>query len=275
MPLERMKRIVREDFDAQIGIWGSVERAPGHEGEVYDLVIKCVDFSAPGGPKTIYEPQRPHQVGQRNPAPLRQGDARRTVRPRARAAPPVARSRGRGELEEEPEPRRRRRFPAGAGGVPRGLGTGGRAAPRAAGRPGPLGRRGRQAVEQGDPLHASTRTSATTKGVMYYSKPFPRRGGREVSLPVPLAVQRPGGQGLHQVLRRDRHRPIGGSRASRRQAAPRGLSQPAEPQRARQRLEHADRGLHAAAHEVHAPLGPRDALRLPRRGASSSSTTSS
>ena len=55
MSLDRMKRIVREHFDAQIGIWGSVERAPGHEGEVYDLVIKCVDFSAPGEPKTIYD----------------------------------------------------------------------------------------------------------------------------------------------------------------------------------------------------------------------------
>jgi hypothetical protein len=55
MPLEKMSKIVREDFDAQIGIWGSVERAPGTESDVYDLVVKCVDFSVPGNPKTIYE----------------------------------------------------------------------------------------------------------------------------------------------------------------------------------------------------------------------------
>jgi hypothetical protein len=55
MPLEKMQKIVREDFDAQIGIWGSVERAPDAEADVYDLVFKCVDFSAAGGPKTIYE----------------------------------------------------------------------------------------------------------------------------------------------------------------------------------------------------------------------------
>ncbi len=54
-PLDKMKSIVEEDFGAHIGIWGSVERAPGHEGDVYDLVVKCVDFSAADEPKVIYE----------------------------------------------------------------------------------------------------------------------------------------------------------------------------------------------------------------------------
>jgi hypothetical protein len=49
-----MRKIVTEDFDAQIGIWGSVERAPGTEGEIYDLEIQCVDFSA-AEPKVIYQ----------------------------------------------------------------------------------------------------------------------------------------------------------------------------------------------------------------------------
>ncbi|MGA2796571.1 MAG: hypothetical protein ABSE63_03220 [Thermoguttaceae bacterium] len=53
--LDKMKKIVKEDFDGQIGIWGSVERAPGTEGEIYDLAIKCVDFSAAPEPKVIYE----------------------------------------------------------------------------------------------------------------------------------------------------------------------------------------------------------------------------
>jgi hypothetical protein len=55
MPLEAMKKIVQTDFDAQIAIWGSVERASGAEGERYDLVIKCVDFSARPRPKVIFE----------------------------------------------------------------------------------------------------------------------------------------------------------------------------------------------------------------------------
>jgi len=54
-PLPQVEEVVRKTFDAQIGIWGSVERAPGAEVEIYDLVIHCVDFSTPGEPKVIYE----------------------------------------------------------------------------------------------------------------------------------------------------------------------------------------------------------------------------
>ena len=53
-PLETVGRAVRNDFDAQIGIWGSIERAPGTEGEIYDLAIRCVDFSG-HQPRVIYE----------------------------------------------------------------------------------------------------------------------------------------------------------------------------------------------------------------------------
>ncbi len=53
-PLETVGRAVRNDFDAQIGIWGSIERAPGTDGEIYDLVIRCVDFSGER-PRVIYE----------------------------------------------------------------------------------------------------------------------------------------------------------------------------------------------------------------------------
>jgi len=53
MPLKEISKIVREDFGAEIGIWGSVERVPGHPGDVYDLVIKCVDFSG-SQPRVIY-----------------------------------------------------------------------------------------------------------------------------------------------------------------------------------------------------------------------------
>jgi hypothetical protein len=55
MDLDKIKQIVADDFGGQIGIWGSVERAPGGEGEVYDIVLKCVDFSAKLKPKVIYD----------------------------------------------------------------------------------------------------------------------------------------------------------------------------------------------------------------------------
>jgi len=54
-PLDKVREVVRRDFDADIGVWGSVERVPGHEWDVYDLTIKCVDFSTHPDPKVIYE----------------------------------------------------------------------------------------------------------------------------------------------------------------------------------------------------------------------------
>ncbi|HOP77248.1 MAG TPA: hypothetical protein PLD05_07140 [Thermogutta sp.] len=54
-PLEDVRKIVKRDFDADIGIWGSIERAPGASGEIYDITIKCVDFSSSAEPKVIYE----------------------------------------------------------------------------------------------------------------------------------------------------------------------------------------------------------------------------
>jgi hypothetical protein len=55
MALEQIAKIVKNDFDAQIGIWGSIERAPGEEAEIYDLVIKCVDFSTTPAPTVLYD----------------------------------------------------------------------------------------------------------------------------------------------------------------------------------------------------------------------------
>lgn len=53
-PLDKVRQVVRKDFDAQVGIWGSIERAPGAEAEIYDLSIRCVDFSG-DQPRVIYE----------------------------------------------------------------------------------------------------------------------------------------------------------------------------------------------------------------------------
>jgi hypothetical protein len=53
-PLPKVKQAVCEMCGAQIGIWGQVELAPGAENEIYDITLKCVDFSG-GEPKVIYE----------------------------------------------------------------------------------------------------------------------------------------------------------------------------------------------------------------------------
>ena len=53
-PLDEVRKVVRDQFDAQVGVWGSIERAPGTDGEIYDLTIKCVDFSGPE-PVVVYE----------------------------------------------------------------------------------------------------------------------------------------------------------------------------------------------------------------------------
>lgn len=55
MDIEKMRKIVQDDFGAQIGIWGSVERVPGTELDAYDVVIKCVDFSDKQNPKVVAE----------------------------------------------------------------------------------------------------------------------------------------------------------------------------------------------------------------------------
>lgn len=52
--LEEMQRIIRDDFDAQIGIWGSVERVAGFERDVYDVSIRIADFSG-AAPRMIYQ----------------------------------------------------------------------------------------------------------------------------------------------------------------------------------------------------------------------------
>jgi len=52
-PMDKMKKIVQDDFGAHVAIWGSVERVPGNEWDVYDLVIKCVDFTAYPQPKVV------------------------------------------------------------------------------------------------------------------------------------------------------------------------------------------------------------------------------
>ncbi|MEN6404933.1 MAG: hypothetical protein ABFC77_00525 [Thermoguttaceae bacterium] len=55
MDLATVEKIVRSDFNAEIGVWGRVERAPDAAADVYDLTIWCVDFSTPSKPRVIYQ----------------------------------------------------------------------------------------------------------------------------------------------------------------------------------------------------------------------------
>ena len=44
-PLDRLQRIVRDDFDSQVAIWGSIERVPGTQFDEYDFEIRVADFA--------------------------------------------------------------------------------------------------------------------------------------------------------------------------------------------------------------------------------------
>ncbi len=50
--LAKMQKIVQDDFGAQIAIWGNIERAPGAEGESYDLSDQVRRFLGPAEPQS-------------------------------------------------------------------------------------------------------------------------------------------------------------------------------------------------------------------------------
>ena len=121
------------DFDAQIGIWGSIERVAGHEEDVYNLVIKCVDFSVRQATENDLPVQRSHQVGERNSAPLRQAIVGRPGSGEAPAGLPGADATAEENWKKNPNLVIGGDFQSGNNGVPTRLGTSCRAAARAAG----------------------------------------------------------------------------------------------------------------------------------------------
>ena len=162
MDLEKMKKIVRDDFDAQIGIWGSVERAPGQRrGNLRsgDQVRRLFGAAEAQGD---LRRQGQNQFGQRDSAPVRQADVRRALRAAAGRRRRGQTSIGRRELEEEPEPRGRR-FRARQRRRAEGLGAGWRPAARAAGQAGPLDGRGGQSRQPASSASRSTKWSPKTK----------------------------------------------------------------------------------------------------------------
>ncbi|MCC6123520.1 MAG: hypothetical protein IT426_01010 [Pirellulales bacterium] len=179
LPLEKMKKIVREDFDAQIGIWGSVERAVGAESDVYDLAIKCVDFSAAGGPKTIYEVKARTKTVSEIPHVYVKAmlDALYGRKP---VAPPVVDSLAEEKWIDGPNLVVGGDFESGMGGVPKGWSK------TAGQKSEPLGKlvkwtseQGSQSQYGGNKIVRFTFGAAVgdNEGVMYYSDYFPVEEG--------------------------------------------------------------------------------------------------
>jgi len=174
MDLDKIKKIVEDDFGGQIGIWGSIERAPGTDAEIYDLVLKCVDFSAKPQPKVIYEKTaRTKSVSEIPHLYVKEMlDALAGRKPVGPAGPDL--------LAEENWKKNANLvtgdFEQGAGGVPKGW-------DKVAGQQRePLGGLVRWTTEKGGAynkviLFTLDRNVAENEGVMYYSDFFPVEEG--------------------------------------------------------------------------------------------------
>ncbi len=269
---------MRKDFDAQIGIWGSVERAPGTDGEIYDLTIRCVDFSEPE-PKVIYEKTNvrtnsvseiPHLYVKEMLDKLydRQPGGPPSVDPGAEERWKTGPNLVVGDFEK------------GARGVPKGW------EPVAGQKREPLGNLVKWTTEAGNSQNHVIRFTFPASvgddtGVLYYSDWFPvqeaatyrfqcrwRSNGPAVKVFIKCYDEMSSEYRQEKITAAsaDRPDPVTGSLNSSG-SAPRGLSQPAEPQGPEEHLEHANAGLHSQAHQLLAQVGQGDALRLPgRRG---------
>jgi hypothetical protein len=174
MSQAKLAAIVRDDFGGQIGVWGSVERVPGTEGDAYDLVLKCVDFSAKPTPKVIYDTKArtksvseiPHRYVQGLVDALvgRESGGGQGANPEAEAA-----------WKEKPNLLGGGDFERGEAGVPKGWSA------RAGQQREPLGALVRWMDEPSDSAAARNkivrftldRNVAENEGVMYYSDEFP------------------------------------------------------------------------------------------------------
>jgi hypothetical protein len=175
LPLAKMKKIVEDYFGGQIGIWGSVERAAGEEWEVYDLVIKCVDFSARPAPKVIYEVKaRTKSVSEIPHVYVKNMlDALYQRKP---AGPPPVSALVEENWRKNPNLVPGGDFESGVRGGPKGL------VPVAGQQREPLGGLVRWIPEAGHPRNHVIRFSfdanvGDNEGVMYYSEPFPVEAG--------------------------------------------------------------------------------------------------
>jgi hypothetical protein len=183
MPLERVRKLVEDGFAGQIGVWGSVERVPGHQTDVYDLVIKCVDFSATDGPKVIYQCNARTKTVSEIPhlyvKEMLDSLYGRTRGGGAKGASPIFVGRKLGQSPAASEEEKWQNgpnlvvggdFQAGAGGVPKGW------EPVAGQQREPFGRLAQWIGEEKGNKFVRLAFDAAVgdnEGVMYYSLPFP------------------------------------------------------------------------------------------------------
>ena len=174
-PLEKIQKIVKNDFDAQIAVFGSVERAPGAEGEIYDLAVKCVDFSAAAEPKVIYQVKaRTKSVSEIPHLYVKQMLDALYHRPpeQARTSDPAAEA----NWIKNPNLVVGGDFQTGAGGMPKGWES------VAGQKREPLGKLVQWVSEDGNPQNKIIRFTfdkavAEEEGVMYYCDHFPIQEG--------------------------------------------------------------------------------------------------
>jgi len=178
-PLETAKRIVTDDFGADVGIWGSVERVAGHEWDVYDLWIKCVDFSISGRPRVVYEVKTRTKAVSEIPH-LYVKQMLDALAGREPGAPPPVDALAEKNWAENPNLVGGGDFEAGTAGVPSGWDNGWQAGD--VNQWEPLGRAVRWIPEVGNPQNHVVRFTfdeglGNSTGVAYYSKPFPIQEG--------------------------------------------------------------------------------------------------
>lgn len=171
-PLKEIHRVLRDLFDAQIAIWGSCEKAAGHEWEVYDLTIKCADFSETLEPKMLYEKVNVRTKSVSEIPHLYVAEMLDKLYGREPGGPepvdPVAEQ----NWLNNPNLVANGNFEAGRGGVPVGWED------RGGQHREPLGNLVKWTTEAGNPKNRVIRFSfdkgvGDGYGVMYYSKPFP------------------------------------------------------------------------------------------------------
>lgn len=173
--LDKVRTIVVDDFGGDVGIWGSVERVSGNEWDVYDLKIRCVDFSAGPEPRVIYQCDARTKTVSEIPHVYLKAMLDKLYGKPPEGAPaqdPIAEK----NWAEGKNLVAGGDFQSGAGGVPRGWDSRGGQLRE------PLGGLVRWMQEEGNAKNRVIRFTfdndwGDTFGVMYYSNPFPVEEG--------------------------------------------------------------------------------------------------
>ena len=188
--LEKMKEVVAREQAGDIGIWGKIERVQGFETDVYDLWINVADFSV-DPPRWIYQKKARTQTV--------------SEIPHIYVKEALDRLYGRTEqIAGAPDPELQKRWEKAPnlvkGDFQQGRERAGRLGPPAPRRHLGCGeRQGRESRQSDHPLH-DERGRGRLDGRALLQQFLPGRGRSHVSLPVPLADDRLGSQGFHQVL---------------------------------------------------------------------------